>query len=137
MAKPAVPSRAIVWEGPPAPTRGAGFILADLAALPRVACPCGSSRRAFAGDGAAPCSVHLVEIRRDAQAHYHKRLTEVYYFLEGRGHMELDGKRRAVRPGVAILIHPGTRHRAIPGRGRMRILNVVVPRFNARDEWFD
>ena len=51
--------------------------------------------------------------------------------------MELDGRRVPVRPGVAILVRPGTRHRALPGRGRMRILNIVVPRFDPRDERFD
>ena len=49
----------------------------------------------------------------DARTHYHKRLTEIYYILEGEGEMELDGERHAVRPGDAILIKPGCRHRAI------------------------
>ena len=56
---------------PPAP-----FLMADLAALPSVPCPCGTSRRAFVGENGAPCSVHRVEISRDAAPHHHKRLTE-------------------------------------------------------------
>ena len=39
-----------------------------------------------------------------------------------------------MKPGVAILIPPGVRHRAV---GRMTILNVVVPPFDPADEWFD
>jgi len=111
--------------------------LADLAALPGVPCPCGTSRRAFAGDVPGACSVHLVEISRDSRTHYHRRLTEVYYFLEGEGQMELDGKLHAVRPGMAVLIPPGTRHRAVPGKSPMKVLNFVVPRFDPQDEWFD
>jgi len=35
---------------------------------------------------------------------------------------------------MAVLIRPGTRHRAV---GRMKILNVVIPPFDKADEWFD
>jgi len=115
----------------------APFLMADLAALPSVPCPCGTSRRAFVGEDGAPCSIHRVEISRDAQAHYHKRLTEIYYFLEGEGHLELDGVLHPVRPGMAVLIRPGTRHRAVVRTGAMTILNVVVPPFDPRDEWLD
>jgi mannose-6-phosphate isomerase-like protein (cupin superfamily) len=118
-------------------TSQAPSFLADLTALPGVPCPCGTSRRAFVGESGAPCSIHRVEISRDAQAHYHKRLTEIYYFLEGKGHLELDGVLHPVRPGMAVLIRPGTRHRAVVRSGAMTILNVVVPQFDPRDEWLD
>ena len=85
----------------------------------------------------APGTRVAVEISRDAQAHYHKRLTEIYYFLEGEGHLELDGVLHPVRPGMTILIRPGTRHRAVVRSGAMTILNVVVPPFDPRDEWLD
>ena len=39
-----------------------------------------------------------------------------------------------VRPGDAILIEPGCRHRAI---GKLRVLNIPVPAFDPADEWFD
>jgi len=102
--------------------------------LHAIHCPCGESRRAFTEDPQQSASLHLVDISSDARAHYHKRLTEIYYILEGQGEMELDGERHPVRPGDAILIKPGCRHRAI---GRMRVLNVAVPAFDPRDEWFD
>ena len=109
----------------------------DLSAIPPVPCPCGTSRRAFVGAINTPCSVHRVEISRDAKAHYHKRLTEIYYILEGEGHLELDGVLHPVRPGMAVLIRPGTRHRAVVGHRAMTILNVVVPPFDPSDEWLD
>lgn len=83
------------------------------------------------------CTVHLVRIGADAVPHYHRRLTEVYYFLEGKGFIELDGRRHRVKPGVAVLIRPFTRHRALSGGRPMKILNVVIPGFDPRDEWFD
>ena len=102
--------------------------------LPPVACPCGESRRAFVDDPDGVASLHITDICADAQTHYHKRLTEIYYVLEGEGAMELDGERHAVRPGDAILIKPECRHRAI---GRLRVIVVPVPAFDPTDEWFD
>jgi mannose-6-phosphate isomerase-like protein (cupin superfamily) len=110
------------------------FQIARPAELPAVNCPCGQSRRAFSDEADGAVSLHITDISLDARAHYHKRLTEIYYVLEGEGAMELDGERHAVRPGDAILIKPGCRHRAI---GRLRVLIVPVPAFDPEDEWFD
>jgi mannose-6-phosphate isomerase-like protein (cupin superfamily) len=113
------------------------FEFATFSDIPAVPCPCGKSRRAFRRDDNRIVSVHLVEISQDARAHYHKAQTETYYFLEGEGHMELDGKLYAVKPGMTLMIRPGTRHRAVVGKTPMKILNIVVPPFDADDEWFD
>jgi mannose-6-phosphate isomerase-like protein (cupin superfamily) len=110
------------------------FQIARVAELPPIACPCGEARRAFADDPAGVASLHVVDISVDARVHYHKRMTEIYYILEGEGLIELDGERHAVRPGDAILIKPLCRHRAI---GQLRVLNVPVPAFDPADEWFD
>ena len=48
--------------------------------------------------------------------------------------MELDGERIPVRPGMCVLIRPGTRHRAV---GRMKVLIIALPKFDPHDEWFD
>ena len=115
---------------------GSRWCIADFAILAPVACPCGQSRRAFAEISNAPASLHQVEIGADARAHYHKRLTEMYYILECEpgAELELDRARVPVRAGQCCLIPPGVRHRAV---GKMTVLNVVVPRFDPDDEWFD
>ncbi|GMV80867.1 MAG: hypothetical protein AMXMBFR7_20510 [Planctomycetota bacterium] len=113
------------------------FEIVDLPNVPGKNCPCGLSHRAFTRPDNRACTLHLVEIKSDAVAHYHKYLTEVYYFLEGEGQIELDGKLYPVKPGVSVLIRPGTRHRAVSGGKPMKILNVVVPHFDPADEWFD
>ncbi|HEX2477287.1 MAG TPA: cupin domain-containing protein [Lacipirellulaceae bacterium] len=110
------------------------FQIARVADLPPIACPCGQARRAFVDDADGVASMHVVDISVDARVHYHKRMTEIYYILEGDGYIELDGERHAVRPGDAIMIKPLCRHRAI---GRLRVLNVPVPAFDPDDEWFD
>lgn len=108
----------------------------DFAAIPPVPCPCGFARRAFADETAFPGTLHMTEISEDARVHYHKELTETYYILEcdGDARIELDGESIPVRPGVAILIPPRVRHRAV---GRMKVLIIVLPKFDPADEWFD
>jgi mannose-6-phosphate isomerase-like protein (cupin superfamily) len=102
--------------------------------LDAVGCPCGSAKRAFGEDPDQIATLHVVNIKADSQTHYHKKLTELYFVLEGEGQMELDGRRVDIRPGSAIMIKPGCRHRAI---GNLKILNVPIPAFDPEDEWFD
>ncbi len=112
-------------------------MIEQLEALPGQPCPCGTTHRAFVekfGEDKNAASVHLVEISRDAKAHYHKRMVEIYVVLEGEGEIELDGKRFPVKPLTAIYIKPECRHRAI---GNLRIINLPIPAFDPTDEWFD
>ncbi len=110
------------------------YQVARIADIDPVKCPCGETRRAFTDDPEQIASLHVVDITEDARAHYHKRLTEIYYVLEGTGQIELDGELFNIGPGDSILIKPGCRHRAI---GKLKILNVPIPAFDADDEWFD
>ena len=112
------------------------FEVVDFSALDGVPCPCGTARRAFADTADFPGTVHVTEISADARRHYHKQLTETYYFLEcgPEAQMELDDQVIDVRPGMCILIRPGVRHRA---RGKMKVLILVLPKFDPADEWFD
>lgn len=118
------------------PTSARRYEIVDLAELPGVACPCGTARRAFADLADFPATIHQTEISADAQTHYHKRLTEVYYVLEcGPGaRIELDGELTPLIAGRCVLIRPGVRHRAI---GKMKVLVFVLPKFDPADEWFD
>ena len=110
--------------------------LVDFAELPSTPCPCGEARRAFTEIAEYPATIHQTEISVTARLHYHKRLTEVYYFLqcEADAKMELDDEIIAVEPGMCVMIPPGVRHRAL---GNMKVLIVVFPKFDPADEWFD
>ena len=112
------------------------YEIADFADILPVACPCGQARRAFGEVADFPATIHRTEISSEARLHYHKRLTETYYFLEcdAEAAMQLDGDTLPVRPGMCILIRPGVRHRAI---GRMTVLIVAMPKFDPTDEWLD
>lgn len=110
------------------------FRVAKMDKVPSVRCPCGQARRAFTDLEGAPVSVHLVKIQKDAKPHYHKKHTEVYVILQGRGFLELDGEKLPVEPFTAVMILPGCRHRAC---GDLLILNVVCPPFDPKDEFLE
>jgi mannose-6-phosphate isomerase-like protein (cupin superfamily) len=112
----------------------ANYMIAHFDEIDAVKCPCGFAKRAFAVPDNSTATVHIVDIQADSRVHYHKKLTEIYLVLEGSGQMELDGQIIPVEPFTAVFIKPGCRHRAI---GKMRIINVCIPPFDAKDEWFD
>ena len=113
-----------------------GYQAVDFALLPPQPCPCGATRRAFMDAADYPASIHRVEISADACLHYHRTLTETYYILECAegAALQLDDEVLPLHAGMCVLIRPGVRHRAI---GRMTVLNVVLPKFDPADEWFD
>jgi mannose-6-phosphate isomerase-like protein (cupin superfamily) len=72
------------------------------------------------------------------QRHYHAASEEIYYVVEGSGEMEVDGERRRLRVGDAVLIPPGARHqvRADDG-GQLRFLCCCAPAYRHEDTFFD
>jgi len=112
------------------------YRLVDFAAVPGVPCPCGTARRAFHDAPNFPATVHVTDISEDAALHYHKTLTETYFFLEcgPLAQMQLDDDLVPVRPGMCIVIPPAVRHRAV---GKMRVVIFVLPKFDPADEWLD
>ena len=110
------------------------YVLSQMDDMEAQRCPCGFTRRAFLSPDNDVATLHLLDVRADAQRHFHKRLTEIYLVLEGEGYLELDGELVPVRPMTAIMIKPGCRHRAV---GKLRVAIVPVPAFDPQDEWFD
>ena len=81
-------------------------------------------------------SLHVTDISVAAKSHYHKNITETYFFLEcdAGASMELDGELVPVQPHTAIVIPPGTWHRAV---GKMKVMLIASPKFDPADEWFE
>ncbi|MEM7383460.1 MAG: cupin domain-containing protein [Verrucomicrobiota bacterium] len=111
----------------------ARYEIARFDEIPGTPCPCGEAKRAFAESGNV-ASIHVVEIKKDSRVHFHKKMTEIYFILEGEGYLELDGEKIPVQPRTTAMIRPGCRHRAV---GDLKILNIPVPAFDPEDEWFD
>lgn len=70
------------------------------------------------------------------ERHYHMKSEELYFLLEGRGLMEVDGETRDVGPGDAILIPPGARHQ-ITAVEPLRFLCCCAPPYAHEDTFFD
>jgi mannose-6-phosphate isomerase-like protein (cupin superfamily) len=104
-------------------------VMEDVQAVP---CPCGESIRAITGKDTDLASIHLVIISKDSKLHYHKKLTEFYYVLEGEGELLLNEDVVKLEPHILVMIKPMTRHVA---RGNLRILNIVIPPFDEADEY--
>lgn len=123
----------VVWSKSMLPQ---SFEMIDFSELPGTPCPCGTARRGLMDVESVPYSLHLTEISVNAKTHYHKRITETYFILEcdEEAALELDGELHPVKPRTAILINPGTRHRAV---GKMTVVIVASPKFDPSDEWFD
>lgn len=114
---------------------GPGYVVRHQSEAAIVPCPCGESTRILTAKDSGPCSLHVTAIR-DSVRHYHRDTAEVYYILEGTGKIELNGEWFDVRPGTAVHIEPGTRHRVVSEEG-IRTIVVAIPPFRAEDEWFD
>ncbi|OPZ31104.1 MAG: Cupin domain protein [Lentisphaerae bacterium ADurb.BinA184] len=97
-----------------------------------VACPCGVSHRIFTRADTPVANLHVTEIT-DSRKHFHRKSSEYYYILEGSGHMELGDDVIPVEPGTAVIIPPGTAHRAY---GNLKALIVVIPAAEHGDEYF-
>jgi mannose-6-phosphate isomerase-like protein (cupin superfamily) len=79
-----------------------------------------------------------LEPGRSTRAHHHPRTEELYVVLEGSGEMEVEGERRAVGPGDAVLIPPGARHRITAvAEGPLRFLCCCAPPYSDDDTVFD
>ena len=71
------------------------------------------------------------------ERHYHAETEEIYYRLAGSGEMEVDGERRNVRAGDAILIPPGAWHQIrADGPGELRFLCCCAPPYRHEDTFF-
>ena len=72
---------------------------------------------------------------RSTDRHYHKKSEEFYFLLEGNGTMEIDGEKRSVAPGDAILIPPGAWHQ-ITASTALRFLCCCAPPYSHDDTYF-
>jgi mannose-6-phosphate isomerase-like protein (cupin superfamily) len=68
------------------------------------------------------------------QEHYHVRTEEIYYITHGTGRMRIDGEIREVKPGDAIAIPPGCKHKLWnTGAGLLRLLCCCAPAYEHDD----
>src|SRR5262245_24123109 len=84
------------------------------------------------------CNQSLAEARlapgASTQEHYHIRTEEIYYITHGSGRMRIGSESRDVKPGDAIAIPPGERHKLWnTGTEVLRLLCCCAPPYEHSD----
>lgn len=75
-----------------------------------------------------------VPVRGATEEHYHIQTEEMYYITHGTGRMRIGAEGRTVRPGDAIAIPPGTRHKLWnTGTEVLRLLCCCTPAYEDDD----
>lgn len=68
------------------------------------------------------------------QEHFHRLTEEIYYVTHGVGRMQIEDEARDVRPGDAIAIPPGQRHKLWnTGTEVLRLLCCCAPPYEHDD----
>jgi mannose-6-phosphate isomerase-like protein (cupin superfamily) len=78
----------------------------------------------------------VLEPGRTTERHYHAETEELYVLLSGTGEMEVEGDRREVGPGDAILIPAGAWHQIRAGGEELRFLCCCAPPYRHDDTFF-
>ena len=66
--------------------------------------------------------------------HYHPKCEEIYYITHGTGRMRIEGELRDVKPGDAIAIPPGQKHKIWNTGGEiLHLLCCCAPGYEHRD----
>jgi mannose-6-phosphate isomerase-like protein (cupin superfamily) len=96
----------------------------------------GSTIRELHHTAAQSLAEATLEPGQATERHYHARTEEIYFLLEGEGEMDVDGDRRRVVPGDAVLIPAGARHQ-IRAEAPLRFLCCCAPPYSHDDTFFD
>jgi quercetin dioxygenase-like cupin family protein len=96
----------------------------------------GSTIREFHHTGAQSLAEASVSAGARTQRHQHRVTEEIYVVLEGEAELEVDGERRGVGPGDAILIPAGAWHE-ITAKSELRFLCCCVPPYTDDDTFFE
>ena len=68
------------------------------------------------------------------QEHYHPKCEEIYYITHGSGKIRIEGEVHEVKPGDAIAIPPGQKHKLWNiGEEALRLLCCCAPAYEDSD----
>jgi mannose-6-phosphate isomerase-like protein (cupin superfamily) len=72
-----------------------------------------------------------------AREHYHLQMEEVYYLLKGQAQLTINDDTRIVKPGDAIVIPPGARHKIVNiGASDVVMIVACAPAWRVEDNVF-
>jgi quercetin dioxygenase-like cupin family protein len=96
----------------------------------------GSTIREYFHTGEQSLAEASLEPGAATRRHFHARSEEIYLIVEGGGELEVDGDRRQVAPGDAILIPPTAWHGLTAGPQGATLLCCCVPPYSDDDTFF-
>ena len=96
----------------------------------------GSTIREYLHTGLQSLAEASLDPGAATQRHYHARSEEIYLIIEGGGELEVDGERREVVPGDAVLIPPQAWHELTAGDDGVSLLCCCVPPYADADTFF-
>ncbi len=97
----------------------------------------GSTIRELHNTQAQSLAEATLEPGQATERHHHRASEEIYLVTKGSGELELDGEKRRVRPGDAVLIPPGTWHTLDnDGTSELTILCMCSPPYSHDDTYF-
>lgn len=98
----------------------------------------GSTVRELHHTAAQSLAEATLEPDQATRRHYHRVSEEIYVVVKGSGELEVDGERRHVRRGDAVLIPPGAWHELVnDGSSELRILCCCSPPYSHADTYFE
>jgi mannose-6-phosphate isomerase-like protein (cupin superfamily) len=75
-----------------------------------------------------------VPVAGSTQEHYHPQAEEIYYITHGQGKISIEGEVRELKPGDAVAIPPGKRHKLWnTGSETLRLLCCCAPAYEHSD----
>jgi mannose-6-phosphate isomerase-like protein (cupin superfamily) len=86
-------------------------------------------RELFKSEG---MSLAEATVYQETKRHFHKTSEEIYYILEGKGIMEIEGETKEVSAGDIVVILPEEKHR-ISTTKKVRFLCFCSPPYSDED----
>ena len=75
-----------------------------------------------------------VPVAGSTMEHYHAKTEEIYFITAGRGRMRIESETRDVKPGDAIAIRPGQKHKLWnTGKETLILLCCCAPAYEHDD----
>jgi quercetin dioxygenase-like cupin family protein len=96
----------------------------------------GSTIREYVHSPVQSLAEATLEPGQSTRRHYHALSEEIYLLIGGGGTMELDGERREVAAGDAVLIPPRAWHELLAGPDGVCLLCCCVPPYSHDDTYF-
>ena len=71
-----------------------------------------------------------------AKSHYHKKQTEIFYFLNENGHWIIDGKKMSFKTGDILVVEPPEKHIIVNDTNEDYIYLAIKFDYDPKDSYY-